>query len=306
MRGSIIKHTNKDGTITYYIKYGSPSGKQIKKAIGPKKKDAEKALSEVIKQINAGEYTEMPDIKFEELAEKWLEIKKNNLRPTTLTTYEAAIKHANKHFNNINVRKITPYLCDEFAANLSKQDFAPATIIKNLTVLKSIFKKAIQWRYINRNPAESVERPKLTKKEINFYSIEEINLLLENTNEFYRTLIKTLALSGLRVSEALGLRWDDIDFVGGKIYVRHTLYKGELNEPKTDKSKRVVVIPIKRVSNLSSLTLLPGNTFVGARGFEPLAPSASRKCSPPELSALACLEATTGVEPVYMVLQTIA
>ena len=65
--------------------------------------------------------------------------------------------------------------------------------------------------------------------------------------------------------------------------------------------------------------------MVGDRGFEPLTPSASRKCSPPELIAHACLksqvpsrnlacscnsklgmEATAGFAPAYTVLQTVA
>jgi hypothetical protein len=51
---------------------------------------------------------------------------------------------------------------------------------------------------------------------------------------------------------------------------------------------------------------------VGARGFEPLTSSVSRKRSPPELSALfppmvpGKIEAGTGIEPVYEALQASA
>jgi hypothetical protein len=65
-----------------------------------------------------------------------------------------------------------------------------------------------------------------------------------------------------------------------------------------------------RASDVSVIGLLAGTLLVGARGFEPLTSSASRKRSPPELSARADivsgLEAGTGIEPVCEALQASA
>ena len=47
----------------------------------------------------------------------------------------------------------------------------------------------------------------------------------------------------MRQSEVLGLAWGDIDWQSGKIYVRRVLQQGRFFEPKTQTSKRAVIVP---------------------------------------------------------------
>ncbi len=55
------------------------------------------------------------------------------------------------------------------------------------------------------------------------YSAEEINRLIQNAEAgFYRTLIFTVAMTGMRHGEALGLQWGDVDLGAGNITVRRT------------------------------------------------------------------------------------
>jgi len=57
----------------------------------------------------------------------------------------------------------------------------------------------------------------------------------------YSGLIRVLVLTGLRVSEALALRKQDIDLLGGRLFVRHSLGRdGSLGLPKTAAGVRVV------------------------------------------------------------------
>ena len=59
----------------------------------------------------------------------------------------------------------------------------------------------------------------------------------------YSPLIRLLVLTGLRVSEALGLRWQDIDLLGAAIHVRHSWSReGMLTEPKMKAGRRDVPI----------------------------------------------------------------
>jgi len=67
------------------------------------------------------------------------------------------------------------------------------------------------------------------------------------------------ALGGLRLGEILGLQWRDLDLEAATLHVRHSLDRGELQEPKSDHSIRDVDIPASLVKTLREYRLaFPG------------------------------------------------
>ena len=50
-------------------------------------------------------------------------------------------------------------------------------------------------------------------------------------------------MPGLRVGELLGLQWCDVDFLSQRLLIRHSLWRGQLLEPKTDASRRTLHVP---------------------------------------------------------------
>jgi integrase len=73
---------------------------------------------------------------------------------------------------------------------------------------------------------------------------DEIDRLLAAATPRWRPLFATLTFTGLRIGEALGLRWRDVDFEAGVIRVRTQLdaTTGEIVEPKTEKARRDVAL----------------------------------------------------------------
>jgi integrase len=95
------------------------------------------------------------------------------------------------------------------------------------------------------------------------WSPEEISRLLSaaedlgrrrEANYDYPPLIRLLVLTGLRISEALALRWQDVDLLAATIHVRHSLARdGSLTPPKTKAGRRDVPIAPGLVDMLTLL-----------------------------------------------------
>jgi integrase len=71
-------------------------------------------------------------------------------------------------------------------------------------------------------------------------SAEEVRVLLAACDDQHRALFSTAVMTGVRLGELLALKWDDVNWRGGTIRVRRSLYKGEFVEPKTSRSVRVI------------------------------------------------------------------
>lgn len=98
------------------------------------------------------------------------------------------------------------------------------------------------------NFAEYVEFPKAEKFEGKVYTVEQVADLIEAAETEGEPIHAAVILAvcyGLRRSEICGLRWSDIDFNSGKLYVRNTVVQNgrmriETERTKTAKSRRTI------------------------------------------------------------------
>ncbi len=217
-------------------------GRQVWKKGGDRKKDALRLKTEIERELQQGTYQELPDITFRELASKWLELKKNEVRPKSYASYEPQVRRITAVFGGHKVKALKQEMVERFASQLLTE-IGPDLTGRILTLFKAILTKGIQWGYLYRNPVEHVSKPKAPKREMDYLNPEELTKLLDATEERHRCLLTFATLTGCRQSEILGLRWGDVDFSAGKVYIRQVLQENCFYEPKTDKSKRVVVVP---------------------------------------------------------------
>lgn len=163
-------------------------------------------------------------------------------------------------FRHIPIKDIKPLHIVDYLDKLEKENsrgdnksggLSSGSIQINHRILKNIFKRAVEWRLIKRNPVSDVQKPKVTSKEILPYDETEVSQMLQALQKepyHWRMLITFALTTGLRRSELLGLEWKHIDFHTGVIDVRQTMIhalKGDVivKQPKTKKSVRKVALP---------------------------------------------------------------
>jgi integrase len=91
-----------------------------------------------------------------------------------------------------------------------------------------------------------VDAPSKAKHDVQPLTEDEVGQFLASVREDPHEALYTVALAtGLRQGEVLALRWSDVDLEAGALTVSHTLRRDGLGlgEPKTEASKRTVLLP---------------------------------------------------------------
>jgi integrase len=235
------------------------SGKRKQQWVSVKgtKKEAEKRLAELLHQIDTGTFMKPGKTTLAEYLERWLkDYVWPNLAPRTAEGYQYITRiHLIPCLGNILLTQLKPeHLQKYYSEKLlhgrwdNKGGLSPRSVRHHHMVLHCALQSAVKWGLIQRNPADAVTPPKAHKPEIQTWDEYEICRFLETTKESTYYPIFYLALfTGLRRSELLALRWQDVDSIYCQIYVSrsmHHLKTGELifRQPKSTKGNRTVAL----------------------------------------------------------------
>ena len=89
-----------------------------------------------------------------------------------------------------------------------RQGRAGKTVRNAWTLLSSILESAVEYGYLQANPARGVKFPqKALKEKPAMIAGDDFAKLLEQLGEPYRTMVSLIAATGLRIGELLALRW---------------------------------------------------------------------------------------------------
>lgn len=157
----------------------------------------------------------------------------------------------------------------------------PRTIGGALAMLGSILRFALRRGYIVEHPLarlEAGERPRPPRRRQRALGHDEITRLLAACLPRYRTLIATALYTGMRISEVLGLIWEDVDFAAGLVRVSAQLSRASRTvparrvPPKTPASHREIPL-VAQLGRLlrehklaASLSNGPDYVFATSRG----------------------------------------
>lgn len=188
---------------------------------------------------------------FAEAAERWLAVDGGAWKGNTADTYGNLLRlHILPAFAHRPIPEITVADVETWWAGLRAKGFSHKHLGNARAVLDGIFKRALAAEIIGRNPVNAIRgnlgREDREVRQAEWLTEPELGRVLalaEAREPRFYPLLLTLASTGIRLGEVLGLQAGDVDLGRGKLYVRRSVRKLRVGSPKSGKPRTADVPP---------------------------------------------------------------
>jgi len=222
-------------------------------------KECQAAMNKLLVAVEQHNYSAPTKASVKEyLTKEWLPAVKATIRPSTYNSYVQHVEcHVVPHIGTVKLQKLSGSQVNALYAKLAdtgrkdgKKGLSAMTIHHVHSCLHKGCKDAVRWGHISRNPLDAADPPRKKSegtREMRTWTKEQLKAFLDAAkDERLSPLWHTIAMTGMRRGEALGLRWSDVDLEGGRLSVRRALIPNGrdvvVSEPKTVKGRRVIAI----------------------------------------------------------------
>jgi len=221
--------------ITYY-EDGKRKSKWINtqlSASGNNKRKAQQKEKELLAEWEERLSLNNSQMLFSDFLKSWLERTKSSIELSTYYEYRKNIHNMICPYfdeRRITLYELKPYHIQEFYSYKMETDKVKATTILHYHAnIRKALEYAVKMEHISRNPARSVELPKKERHIANYYSAEELKVLMAKAKGTQIEVVVVLAaMFGLRRGEIIGMRWSSIDFENKMLTINGTVKdKGE-------------------------------------------------------------------------------
>jgi integrase len=249
----VTKRANREGTI-----YKRPNGtwaaqvtvdgKRLTK-YAKTQRECRQWLKETLGQIDQGLTAGVAKITLEQYLLRWLETVKSVLRPNTYLQYVQVCRdHIIPKLGKIRLRDLRPDHIQTLYSIKLDEGLSARSLETTHAILHKALKQALIWSLITRNPAELVRKPRRIRKEMRYWTADQVRQFLAaaKNNRLY-ALFYLAITTGLRQAELLGLMWSDLDQDKGTLSIQRQVYRvaGQglvFTEPKTAAGRRSIVL----------------------------------------------------------------
>jgi integrase len=210
----------------------------------PTRRNAQRIVESRLRPINQNIYRPKTTLTFREFVEsQWKSCLYPTFKWSTSRGYDFLLrKYLMPIFGDCGLAEINRQIIQGFVAQMSK-NLAPKSVSLAKNCLSKVLSSAVEWGYIQANPAIGVRLPTLTiRQERIALTPEQLWQLLAELEEPYKSMVLIATLTGLRRGELFALRWGVLDFERKLIRVRESVYEGHFGTPKTRSSIRSVAM----------------------------------------------------------------
>lgn len=274
--GQLIQRGEKTWLLRVY-KGRNAEGKReyLNKTVsGVNKKTAQAELNKLLHHRDTGTLIEPSKQTLREYMARWLDVAaKPRLRPSTFTDHKYRVDRyilpmlGHKRLSQLTALDIQGLYTTIMAPKPDGMGLTARSVRIVHNILNPALRQAVRWKLVPFNPAADVDLPSEKRQEMKALSPEQAAAFLDTARAFpgdpaviaanghdprtgrqdrFFAFWCILLTGGLRPSEALGLKWEDLD--GDNLRVRRSLTRNKgggwtLTEPKTAKGRRTVPLP---------------------------------------------------------------
>ena len=142
---------------------------------------------------------------------EYLELEKG-LSQNTLDAYRRDLESFSDESGANEIRNIDRLMINSYVRTLREKKYAPTSIMRKIASIRGFFKWAFSIGLIEKNPAATLEQPKVPQRLPKVVSVKEIeDMLHHNLTPLQHVIMELLYSCGLRVSELVNLKTNDID-----------------------------------------------------------------------------------------------
>jgi len=223
-------------------------GRRIRKKAGKSKKLAELLLKDFEIKAERGQlgFLDHKEISIQDFFEEFRKYSEANHRPASQARYRAVVQNFQRFaqtatqcnkISQISIDMIEKYKIHRRSIPVARNGAKVERVRKEavshgakgytvnfeITALRTIFNLAIQWKYLEKNPASGVKLLKTDdSKQRRFLTESECGRLLDHSEKEDYPIFAVFLNTGMRRAELVNLEWSDIDFKNGLIKIQRS------------------------------------------------------------------------------------
>ncbi len=223
-----------EGAVTIgYNENGNPVRRRV---YGATRAEASEKLKAILTQISLGVSPQQDRQTVAEFLDFWMKEHVSHLEPKTRRGYEQIVRlYLKPHIGRFRLAHLTAQHVQAMLNRLGTEGTAPGarplspqSVRLTRAALRAALNLAWKWGLVRENVAARTTPPKSPQHEVDFLTVVEAQALVQASRDHYMGgLIQIALLTGLRLGEATGLVWEDVDMEQGCIRVRCQLQRVE-------------------------------------------------------------------------------
>jgi integrase len=214
---------------------------------------AERKLRELLTARDRGESLASDRLTVAEVFKRWEEahFTSKGLSTRTVNGYKSIFRtHVEPAIGTKTLKELKPADVQALYAGMYAKGRSGTTVLHVHRVLSEALKWAVRSELAQRNVCDRVDAPKAVRRDLRIASDDDLARVIDAADRTpIATLVRLTIWTGLRLGEALGLRW--IDIAGNRLSVAQALgTDNEFRVPKTKLSRRTITLAPELVAIL--------------------------------------------------------